>query len=71
MAPICKSGHRPVHCQRWRQQPFATIDGVPHRRYWCPICRRFTFVANRPAFRLLGRPTGRPTFPKNPWWRIL
>jgi hypothetical protein len=63
-APLCKSGHRPVHCQRWRQQPFATIDGVPHRRYWCPVCKRFTFVANQRT-----HPSHRS--PRNPWWRCL
>ena len=66
-APICRHGHRPVHCQRWRQQPWANVDGRTHRRYWCPICRRFVFVYHAASHRN----SKHPKIHRNPWWRFL
>lgn len=42
-APVCRNGHRSVHCQRWRQRPWIWVNGLRRPQFRCPACGMFIF----------------------------
>ena len=67
--PLCAQLHHPVHAQRWRQQPWASISGQARMVYRCPVCKCFIYILPPQRSPLDRRGPKRRSFPRA-WWRV-